>query len=347
MPEIQVRKSIATQLIALLFAAVLGGLVAAGTVVLLDDDTAPAAATTTVVTNSTRPTSAGLSAGDIYKNSQSAVVEIQAGNATGTGFVIDEEGHLVTNNHVVGDSQTVSIRFADESEEQGRVIGTDPSTDIALVQVDLTGHDVTPVKLGSSADVEVGDPVYAIGNPFGLERSLTAGIVSAVDRDITAPNHFTINDVIQTDAPVNPGNSGGPLLDASGNVIGVVSQIQSENGGNIGIGYAVPSDTVRNVVDTLKSGSEVEHAYLGVRLQETDNGVSLSAVLAGAPGQKAGLQTGDVLLEADGEKIESASDIQRAVDAHKPGDKLVLKVRRGGDERTVTVTLGTRPPAAE
>ncbi|HKG10732.1 MAG TPA: PDZ domain-containing protein, partial [Gaiellaceae bacterium] len=143
------------------------------------------------------------------------------------------------------------------------------------------------------------------------------------------------------------GNSGGPLLDASGNVIGVVSQIQSENGGNIGIGYAVPSDTVRNVVDTLKSGSEVEHAYLGVRLQETDNGVSLSAVLAGAPGQKAGLQTGDVLLEADGEKIESASDIQRAVDAHKPGDKLMLKVRRGGDERTVTVTLGTRPPAAQ
>ncbi|HKG09965.1 MAG TPA: trypsin-like peptidase domain-containing protein [Gaiellaceae bacterium] len=347
MPEIQVRKSIATQLIALLFAAVLGGLVAAGTVVLLDDDTAPAAATTTVVTNSTRPTSAGLSAGDIYKNSQSAVVEIQAGNATGTGFVIDEEGHLVTNNHVVGDSQTVSIRFADESEEQGRVIGTDPSTDIALVQVDLTGHDVTPVKLGSSADVEVGDPVYAIGNPFGLERSLTAGIVSAVDRDITAPNHFTINDVIQTDAPVNPGNSGGPLLDASGNVIGVVSQIQSENGGNIGIGYAVPSDTVRNVVGTLKSGSEVEHAYLGVRLQETDNGVSLSAVLAGEPGQKAGMQTDDVVLEADGEKIESASDIQRAVDAHKPGDKLVLKVRRGGDERTVTVTLGTRPPAAE
>jgi len=348
MPEIQVRKSIATQLIALLFAAILGGLVAAGAVVLLDgDDTAPAAATTTVVTSSTRPTSAGLSAGDIYKNSQSAVVEIQAGNATGTGFVIDEQGHLVTNNHVVGDSQTVSIRFADESEEQGRVIGTDPSTDIALVQVDLTGHDVTPVKLGSSADVEVGDPVYAIGNPFGLERTLTAGIVSAVNRDITAPNNFTINDVIQTDAPVNPGNSGGPLLDASGNVIGVVSQIQSENGGNIGIGYAVPSDTVHNVVDTLKSGGEVEHAYLGVNLQESDNGVSLSRVRKGEPGQQADLQQDDVVVEVDGKKVESASDIQRAVDSHKPGDKLVLKVERGGDERTVTVTLGTRPPAAE
>src|SRR5215213_1646370 len=341
MPEIQVRKSIATQLIALLFAAVLGGLVAAGTVVLLDDDTAPAAATTTVVTNSTRPTSAGLSAGDIYKNSQSAVVEIQAGNATGTGFVIDEQGHLVTNNHVVGDSPTVSIRFADESEEQGRVIGTDPSTDIALVQVDLTGHDVKPVQLGSSAGVEVGDSVYAIGNPFGLERTFTAGIVSAVNRDITAPNNFTINDVIQTDAPVNPGNSGGPLLDAAGNVVGVVSQIQSENGGNIGIGYAVPSDTVRKVVDTLKTGGQVEHAYLGVKLQQTDDGIRLSDVNNGDPGQKAGLESGDVVLEVDGTTVESASDIQRAVDAHEPGDKLELKIDRGGDERTVTVTLGT------
>jgi putative serine protease PepD len=348
MPEIHVRKSIATQLIALLFAAILGGLVAAGAVVLLDgDDAAPAAATTTVVTSSTRPTSGGLSAGEIYKNSQSAVVEIRAGNATGTGFVIDEQGHVVTNEHVAGGNQTVTIRFADESEEQGRVIGTDPSTDIALIQVDLSGHDVTPVQLGSSAGVEVGDSVYAIGNPFGLERTLTAGIVSAVNRDITAPNNFTINDVIQTDAPVNPGNSGGPLLDAAGNVIGVVSQIQSENGGNIGIGYAVPSDTVRNDVDTLKSGGDVEHAYLGVRLQETNNGVSLSAVLKDEPGEKAGLEADDVILEVDGKKVESASDIQRAVNAHKPGAKLALKIERGGDERTVTVTLGTRPPAAQ
>src|SRR5215210_5845875 len=350
MPEIHVRKSIVASTLSLLVAAVLGGLVAAGAVVLLDDDddAAPAASTTTTVTTaSPRATSGGLSAGDIYKRASSAVVEIQAGNATGSGFVIDSDGHLVTNEHVVGDAQTVEIRFADESEEQGRVVATDPSTDLALIEVDLAGHDVKPVQLGSSAGVEIGDPVYAIGNPFGLERTLTGGIVSAVNRDITAPNNFTINDVIQTDAPVNPGNSGGPLLDAAGNVIGVVSQIQSENGGNIGIGYAVPSDTVRKVVDTLKSGGAVEHAYLGVRLQETDNGVSLSGVLAGEPGQKAGLQTDDVVLEADGKKIESASDIQRAVDAHKPGDKLVLKVRRGGDERTVTVTLGTRPPAAQ
>ena len=348
MAEIQVRKSIVTQLVALLFAAILGGLVAAGAVMLLDDDNAaPAASTTTVVTSSTRETSGGLSAGDIYRRSQSAVVEIQAGNATGTGFVIDDQGHVVTNEHVVGDSQTVELRFADEGEEQGRVLATDPSTDIALIKVDLSGHDVTPVKLGSSEAVKVGDSVFAIGNPFGLERTLTAGIVSAVNRDITAPNDFTINDVIQTDAPVNPGNSGGPLLDAAGNVIGVVSQIQSENGGNIGIGYAVPSDTVKNVVETLKTGGEVEHAYLGVRLQETDNGVRLSDVIDGEPGQQAGLESGDLVLEADGKAVESASDIQRAVDTHKPNEKLELKIQRGGDERTVDVTLGTRPPEAQ
>jgi putative serine protease PepD len=348
MPELHIRKSFVARTLSLLVAAVLGGFVAAGAVVLLDDDdAAPAASSSTVTTPSTRATSDGLSAGDIYKRASSAVVEIQAGNATGTGFVIDAEGHVITNEHVVGGEQTVEIRFADESEEQGRVVGTDPSTDIALIEVDLTGHNVKPVQLGSSAGAEVGDPVYAIGNPFGLERTLTAGIVSAVNRDITAPNNFTINDVIQTDAPVNPGNSGGPLLDAAGNVIGVVSQIQSENGGNIGIGYAVPSDTVRKVVDTLKTGGEIEHAYLGVRLSETDDGVRLSGVLDGDPGQKAGLQAGDLVLEADGKTVQSAADIQRAVDAHKPGEKLVLKVNRGGDERTVTVTLGTRPPAAQ
>jgi putative serine protease PepD len=348
MPELHIRKSFLARTLSLLVAAVLGGFVAAGAVVLLDDDdAAPAASTSTVSTPPARSTSSGLSAGDIYKRASSAVVEIQAGNATGTGFVIDADGHVITNEHVVAGEQTVQIRFADESEEQGRVVGTDPSTDIALIEVDLAGHGVRPVQLGSSAGVEVGDPVYAIGNPFGLERTLTAGIVSAVNRDITAPNNFTINDVIQTDAPVNPGNSGGPLLDAAGNVIGVVSQIQSENGGNIGIGYAVPSDTVRKVVDTLKTGSEIEHAYLGVRLAETDQGVRLTSVLEGDPGQKGGLQAGDVVLEADGQAVQSAADIQRAVDGHKPGEKLELKINRGGDERTVTVTLGTRPPAAQ
>jgi putative serine protease PepD len=348
MPEIRIRKSYATQLLALLVAAVLGGIVAAGAVLLLDDDGAAPAASTTVTTASTaRPTSGGLSANAVYERASSAVVEIQSGNASGTGFVIDAEGHVVTNEHVVDDAQTVEVRFASGGEEQGRVVATDPSTDLAVVQVDLSGHDVTPVKLGSSAGVDVGDSVYAIGNPFGLERSFTAGIVSAVDRDITAPNNFTINDAIQTDAPVNQGNSGGPLLDTSANVIGVVSQIASETGGNVGIGYAVPSDTVRTVVDALLKDGEIERAYLGVRLQETDEGVRLSAVLPDEPAEAAGLENGDLVLEADGEAVDSADDIQGAVSAHKPGEKLELKVRRGDSEQTVTVTLGTRPPAAE
>ena len=300
-----------------------------------------------MVTESTQPAAGGSSAADLYRRAAPAVVEIQAGNASGTGFVIDAEGHVVTNDHVVGDEETVQVRFATGGEEQGRVVATDPSTDLAVIEVDLAGHDVDPVEFGSSADVQVGDSVYAIGNPFGLERSLTAGIVSALDRSITAPNNFTINGVIQTDAPVNRGNSGGPLLDAAGNVIGVVSQIQSENGGNIGIGYAVPSDTASTVVEALLKDGEIERGYLGVRLSETDDGVTLANVIEDDPADRAGLESGDVVLQAGGKPVDSAEDIQSAVSAKKPGEQLELQIRRGNDEQTVTVTLGTRPPAAE
>jgi putative serine protease PepD len=347
MRQIELRKSTVARTATLLVAALLGGLVALGAGQLVEDDAPASQAVTTTVAGASRPTSAGLSANAIFERTASAVVEIQAGNATGTGFVIDSEGHVVTNEHVVGTAQTVELRFAEGGEEQARVVATDRSTDLAVLEVDLAGHGVDPVELGPSADVAVGDPVYAIGNPFGLERSLTAGIVSAVDRAIEAPNGFTINDAIQTDAPVNQGNSGGPLLDTSANVIGVVAQIASETGGNVGIGYAVPSDTVRTVVAALLKDGEIERAYLGVRLNETDDGVRLEAVLDGEPGEAAGLQSGDVVLEAGGEPVESAGDIQSAVAARKPGEKLELKIRRGDEERTVPVTLGTRPPAAE
>jgi putative serine protease PepD len=346
MSEIQVRKSMVAGTASLLVAALLGGLVAVGAGMLVDDDDAPAAVTTTTVESSSRPTGAGLSAKAIYERTASAVVEVQAGNASGTGFVIDSEGHVVTNEHVVGTADSVEVRFAEGEEEQARVIATDRSTDLALLEVDLAGHNVDPVELGPSANVEVGDPVYAIGNPFGLERSLTAGIVSAVDREIEAPNGFTITDAIQTDAPVNQGNSGGPLLDTSANVIGVVSQIASETGGNVGIGYAVPSDTVRTVAAALLKDGEIERGYLGVRLAETDDGVSVE-VRDGEPAEAAGMETGDVVVEAAGKPVESAEDIQNAVASRKPGDKLELKVQRGGDERTVTVTLGTRPPTVD
>jgi putative serine protease PepD len=346
--SIVLKKSTLARTAALLAAAVLGGLVAVGAGALLDVyDDDQTASTTTTVTESSQPTGGGLSPNEIYRKASGAVVEVQAGNASGTGFVVDSDGHVVTNQHVVDTAQTVEVRFAEGGEEQARVVATDRSTDLAVLEVDLSGHKVTPVELGSSAGVEVGDSVYAIGNPFGLERSFTAGIVSAVDRDIRAPNGFTINDAIQTDAPVNQGNSGGPLLDTEGNVIGVVSQIASETGGNVGIGYAVPSDTVRDVVEALLRDGEIERAYLGVRLSETDDGVRLAEVIDGEPADDANLQAGDVVLEAAGKPVESAADIQDAVSARKPGEQLELQIRRGADERTVTVELGTRPAAVE
>jgi putative serine protease PepD len=347
--SIQVRKSTVARTASLLAAAILGGLVAVGVGALLDEDGDPAGATATVTTGSDSGSAAGgsLSAGEVYRRAASAVVEIQSGNATGTGFVIDSEGHVVTNEHVVDQADTAQVSFAEGGEEQARVIATDRSTDLAVLQVDLEGHDVDPLELDSSANVKVGDQVYAIGNPFGLERSLTAGIVSAVGRQIQAPNGFTIDDAIQTDAPVNQGNSGGPLLDAAGNVIGVVSQIASETGGNVGIGYAVPSDTVRTVVDGLLRDGEIRRAYLGVRLAEVEGGVRLAEVIEGEPADDAGLRAGDVVLEAGGKPVSTAADIQGAVAARKPGDELELRIRRGGNERTVTVKLGTRPPAVQ
>jgi putative serine protease PepD len=345
--SIQVRKSTVAQTASLLVAAVLGGIVAVGVGMLLDDDPAATATTITTTESSGGGSNAGLSAGAVYERASSAVVEIQSGNATGTGFVIDSEGHVVTNQHVVEDAETVTVTFAKGGKEQGRVIATDPSTDLAVLQVDLDGHDVDPLELDPSARVKVGDQVYAIGNPFGLERSLTAGIVSAVGRQIRSPNGFTIDNAIQTDAPVNQGNSGGPLLDAAGNVIGVVSQIASETGGNVGIGYAVPSDTVRSVVADLLRDGEIKRAYLGVRLAEGGDGVRLAEVIKGEPAADAGLQAGDVVVEVDGKAVSTASDVQGAVAAQKPGDEVELKITRGGNERTVTVKLGTRPPAVQ
>jgi putative serine protease PepD len=345
--SIQVRKSTVARTASLLVAAVLGGLVAVGVGALLDDDTT---ASTTTVTTAAPPgggSNAGLTAGAVYDRASSAVVEIRSGNATGTGFVIDAEGHVVTNQHVVDDAETVSVAFAKGGDEQARVIATDPSTDLAVLQVDLDGHGVRPLELDRSAQVKVGDQVYAIGNPFGLERSLTAGIVSAVGRQIQSPNGFTIDNAIQTDAPVNQGNSGGPLLDAAGNAIGVVSQIASETGGNVGIGYAVPSDTVRSVVSDLLRDGEIKRAYLGVRLAENAGEVRLAEVIDGEPADDAGLRAADVVLEVDGKAVSSAADVQGAVASHQPGDEIELRIRRGGDERTVTVKLGTRPPAVQ
>ena len=230
-------------------------------------------------------------AGAVYASASPAVVSLRAGNATGTGFLIDREGRVVTNAHVVQGNDRVEVRFgADSDSIEGQVRGTDPSSDLAVVQIDpgKVPGSVQPLRLADSRDVQVGDVAIAIGNPFGLDRTATEGIVSGVGREIQAPNGFSIDSVIQTDAPINPGNSGGPLLDQSGRVIGVNSQIETGGSqGNVGIGFAVPSNTVRQVVPALTRGEKIERAYLGVQTSpasmSSQKGAQVQSVARAAP----------------------------------------------------------------
>jgi S1-C subfamily serine protease len=299
------------------------------------------------------------------------------GTATGSGFLIDTEGHIVTNNHVVENADRVEVKLGSSDKTYvAEVVGTDPATDVALLQVDAPAESLHPLSLGESSKVQVGEPVVAIGNPFGLDRTVTAGIVSAIQRQIQAPNGFSISHVIQTDAAINPGNSGGPLIDAEGRVIGINSQIQTGGGGdgNVGIGFAVPIDTAREVVQQLEQHGEVKHAYLGInggsvtpqlakalKLPE-EEGVLVDEVVKGGPADEAGLQGGDtsatieganfrlggdVITKVDGKKIEGMEEIVNAVNEASPGDKMELTVDRDGSEKTIDVTLGVRPDSAE
>ncbi len=315
------------------------------------------AAETTEASPTTTPVASrdgDLTINEIYERAKDGVVHITTqqgpsdpfspqGGATGSGFVIDEEGHIVTNQHVVADAQTVEVRFSNGEEYRARVIGTDPSTDVALLELQSPPDDLTPLELGSAGELEIGDLVVAIGSPFGLEGTVTAGIVSALDRELTAPDGFTIDGAVQTDAAINPGNSGGPLLDGQARVIGVNSQITSESGANDGVGYAVPAETIREVVAALQAGRTIERPYLGVRMTDADEGAQIIEVTSGSPAARAGLEPGDVVVEIAGEAIGSADDLRSAVADREPGEQLELRVRSNGDERAVTVELGTRP----
>jgi S1-C subfamily serine protease len=297
----------------------------------------------------------------------------EGGTATGSAFVIDDEGHLLTNAHVVAGADEVQVTVGEDGEAlDAEVIGRDASTDLAVLEVD--SGELEPLPFGDSSDVNVGDPVVAIGNPFGLSNTATAGIVSAVQRQITAPNDFTITDVIQTDAPINPGNSGGPLIDASGRVIGINSQIESPNGGgNVGIGFAVPIDTAREVVDQLIATGEVDHAFIGISGADltpeiadalnlsVEEGALVQNVVADSPAEQAGIEAGgtdvtvgpqqlraggDVITEVDGEEVTGMADVIAAVNEKEPGDEVELTLVRNDDERTVSVELAERPSNA-
>jgi putative serine protease PepD len=265
--------------------------------------------------------------------------------AQGSGFVYDSNGYIVTNDHVVQGATKVSVTFADGSKYSAKVVGTDPSTDLAVLKVDAPSSKLHPLSLGDSSNLEVGDGVVAIGSPFGLDETVTSGIVSALGRDISALNNYTISGAIQTDAAINHGNSGGPLLNMEGQVVGVTSQIESDGGGNEGVGFAVPSNTISQVVSKLVNGEKVVHPYLGVSIGTPVNrsGAQVATVRSGSPADKAGLKADDVITSFGGETITSPNDLTAAVAAKQPGDKVSITYVRDGTTKTTEVTIGTRP----
>jgi S1-C subfamily serine protease len=299
----------------------------------------------------------------------------EGGTASGSGFVIDDEGHILTNAHVVEGARNIQVTLGeDEDPVDAELVGKDTSTDVAVLEVDPDDSELHPLTLGSSSDLQVGDPVVAIGNPFGLERTVTTGIVSALQRQIDAPNGFTISDVIQTDAAINPGNSGGALLDQNGEVIGINSQIATAGGGgSVGVGFAVPIDTARDVANQILDTGEVEHAFLGISGADVtpeiadalnlsvDEGALVQRVVADGPADQAGIQAGDqqvavagqqlvaggdVITAVDGKPVTGMDDVIAAVNTKQAGDEVTLQIERDGESQEVTVELGERPAQA-
>jgi putative serine protease PepD len=317
-----------------------------------DDNATPAApATSTAPVAISASDAKGDLARTIYAAVSPSVASVRTGDGSGTGFLVDSNGTIVTNAHVVGQNDRVQVRFDDKGAyHDADVLSVDASTDLAAIKVDESAvQGIRPLELADSDKAQVGDSVVAIGYPLGLDRTATSGIVSGLERQIESPNGFSINKVIQTDAAVNPGNSGGPLLNAKGQVIGVNSQIATAAGGgegNVGIAFAIPSNTVKDVLPALESGTEVKHAYLGLQTTQPQGGGS-GALIAEAtpngPADRAGLQAGDVVTKVDDKSISGPDDVAQAIADDKPGEKIDVTVERGGSERTVSVTLGQRP----
>jgi putative serine protease PepD len=328
---------------AAIYAGTNGGHSSTSTTVVASVPAQPAATTSSSLTQLYKNVSPGVV--DIVVNQSSGGFGDQGAQAEGSGFVVDSNGDIVTNQHVVDGATSIKVTFQNGKTVKATLVGSDTSTDIAVIKVSVPTDELHPLTFASSSSVEVGQPVAAIGSPFGLPETLTSGIVSALNRTISAPNNFSISGAIQTDAPINHGNSGGPLLNSDGQVIGVNAQIESDSGGNDGVGFAIPSNAVKSVADTIISGGKVEHAYLGITVADSTSGsgAEVSSVKDSTPAASAGLKAGDVITAIDGDPVTSADDLTAKISAHKPGDKVTLSVTRNGATQKIVVTLGTRP----
>jgi putative serine protease PepD len=340
---------VAAMLGALAVAIPFAGLALAG---VFDPQNDPRPAPTGTTAAAPAPVTSARSATDVsalYARVSPGVVSVEtvtgAGGGTGSGFVLDDAGYILTNEHVVDGAQSVRVRFTEGAPVSARVVGADASSDLALLKIDAGNRELTPLTLGSSKALKVGQPAIAIGSPFRLEGTLTTGVISAIGRSIESPNRFTIDGAVQTDAAINPGNSGGPLLDASGHVIGINAQIASTSGSNDGVGFAIAIDTAKEILPALKSGTEIKRPYLGVSTGDarTGTGAVVASVIPGGPAAAAGLQPGDRIVAIGGRKVTRSTDVSSAVTARKPGQQIEVRVSRGGDERSLRVTLATRP----
>jgi putative serine protease PepD len=311
-----------------------------------------------VTVNDSQPASSTspLSINEIYRRTNRGVVQIQVSSQTsspfggsqtqqaeGSGWVYDMNGNIVTNQHVVSGAKSIHVTFWNGKTYNATLVGSDPSTDLAVVKVSAPDSQLHPLTLGDSSALGVGDGVVAIGSPFGLSETVTSGIVSALHRQMTSPSKFTIPNSIQTDAAINHGNSGGPLLNSEAQVIGINSQIESDSGGSDGVGFAIPSNTVRSVVTQLIATGKVQHAYLGVQLDANAVTARIAGVPAGTPAAKAGLKAGDVVVSVAGTQVSTSDELAAAIAAQKPGEQVTITYRRNGSLHSVQLTLANRP----
>jgi S1-C subfamily serine protease len=367
---------------------VIGGAIAGGIIALVVANSASSSRTVTTTTvvrqQSALPASFSKANGEtvnqIYKSASPGVVDIivtsqskspglgffggsgggsQTTQGEGAGVVYNQNGDILTDEHVVANETSIRVNFQNGHSYPATVVGTDPSTDVAVIHVDAPASELHPIPFANSSSAQVGDPVVAIGSPFSLPETVTAGIVSQTGRSITAPNNYTIPNAIQTDAAINPGNSGGPLLDANGHVLGLNDQIETNNttasgqGSSSGVGFAIPSNTVAQIANEILSGEKVQHAYVGVCLSgNTGGGAQIATtgdqqcpnpISPGSPAAAAGLRAGDLVTAIDGHTVTSTDDFIAIINNDKPGQTVTMTVRRSGKTLEIKVKLGTRP----